>query len=159
VPKDNIRDVIEEHKESVCQTLLRITRSVLGYYPGGVSPSGAVGTLVFLNDSPVPLYDRAFGLHFSQRYDCLQASAGEQLWEVNVRGYIYQVCQRRGDGWREILSYHWHPELQVPFPHLHFKQGERLVTKAHLPTGHVSIKSVVESLIQDFGITSDRTPK
>lgn len=159
MPRDNSREVIEAHKESVGQTLLRVSRSVLGYYGRGVSPSGNVGTLVFLNEDPAPLYGKEFGLFFSQRYECLQNSAGDQLWEINVRGYVYKVCQRRDREWCEVLSYHFHPELQVRFPHLHLKNGEPLVTNAHLPTGRVSIESVVDSLILDFGIKSDRDPK
>jgi hypothetical protein len=152
VPKDERRDAIEAYKEPVGQTLRCVTSSVLGYYPGTVSPIGAVGTLVFLNETPVPLNKTTLGLHFSQTYDCLQDSFGDQLWKVQTNGYIYAVYERREDEWCEILSYHWHPESKFTFPHIHVKKGEPLIAKAHLPTGRVSILSVVEALIKDFGV-------
>lgn len=55
------------------------------------------------------------------------------------------------------MAYHWHPEQtpHVAFPHLHLEAGAGVrreeLTRAHLPTGWVSLEAVLRLTITDFG--------
>ena len=57
---------------------------------------------------------------------------------------------------RLILSYHWHPNgrSRVKTPHLHV--GGRTtpvdLSKAHLPTGFVTLPAVIRMTITEFGV-------
>jgi len=146
----NSREAIEVYAESICQTLHCVTRSIIGFGQG-VSPVGNVGTLNFLPDANASLYGTRWSLFFSHRYECVQDSK-DQLWRARTRGYFYTVSDCQDGSPREIFSYQWHPDSKVVIPHVHFKEGEPMITKAHLPAGRVSVESLVECLIEDFGV-------
>jgi hypothetical protein len=87
-------------------------------------------------------------------YDVVQHQTVEgESPAVRVTDYSYQVI--RGDG-REHLAYQWHPTGQswMTEPHLHL--GGMLsgfdMSKAHLPTGQVSLQSFLRFLILDFEV-------
>jgi hypothetical protein len=74
-------------------------------------------------------------------------------WVVRLAGYSYAVVGSQGG---EIVVFHWHPDGRSPItePHLHVKgtiAGVDL-SKAHVPTGMVSIPSFLRFLIRDLGI-------
>lgn len=71
-------------------------------------------------------------------------------WRVSTVAYDYRL---NDGGGKEILSWHWHPApMKGPdHPHLHVaaaKPGRH----AHLPTGRVSIESVLRLLLTDLGV-------
>ena len=76
-------------------------------------------------------------------------------WRVTTAGYKYTIEAEDGD---EILGYHWHPRSLSPNkePHLHLGTGARIgrseleTTKAHLPTGRVSMEDFLQLLIEVF---------
>lgn len=148
-------EAVEAYAEPIRQTLRCVTNSILSY-GGGVYPTGRVNTLTFAYDAIAPLYGTKFGLHFSQRYEFLQDSRGHQLWKIQTRGYIYTVYDYSEDDPREIFAYHWHPQQTVTIPHVHFKRGEPHISRTHLPTGRISIESVVEFLIRELGVEPGR---
>lgn len=66
---------------------------------------------------------------------------------------------------REILAFHWTPEADpaatITSPHLHIGSvnisdtaplDSKTFNKLHIPTGYVSIQSVVRFLITDIGV-------
>ncbi len=76
-------------------------------------------------------------------------------WRVTTAGYKYTMETENGE---EILGYHWHPKALSPFkePHLHLGSGAKIgraeleTTKAHLPTGRVSMEDFIQLLIEVF---------
>lgn len=153
MPGRTRREALEFYGESIRETLGCITRSLVGF-GGGVSSVGGVGTLNFIPEPIVSLYKSDLALFFSQGYTCSQNST-DQLWRVRTTSYIYTVHDCRDDGNpREVFSYQWHPHSAYVSPHFHFKKGETMVTRAHLPTGRIAIEAIVECLLQDFGVDS-----
>ena len=80
---------------------------------------------------------------------------------METTGYRYSLWDTPDD---EVLRYDWHPDSHeagrlVSFPHLHVRAG-RLVGqwlhKAHLPTGHVGVASVLGLLLRDLGVRARR---
>jgi hypothetical protein len=80
--------------------------------------------------------------------------------------YYYKLATPNDE---EILAFHWSPaavgETAVRFPHLHVgpavvsRSSEvrpRTFHKVHVPTGHVSIQSVIPLAITEFSVTSLR---
>jgi hypothetical protein len=74
---------------------------------------------------------------------------------VVVVGYAYTLLDEAG---REILAFHLHPDgrSHVQTPHLHLGAGAgqlRLeLTRAHIPTGPMTIASVVRLGIEAFSV-------
>ena len=84
----------------------------------------------------------------------LTANADDRgSWRVSTDGYVYEVLDRQA---REIVSYHWHPAGRSPItvPHLHVggHTGSVDLSKAHLPTGRVSLVAVIRMTITEFGV-------
>src|SRR5215213_270046 len=67
-------------------------------------------------------------------------------WRARIVAYQYALLDQNG---REYLAYHWHPDgsSHVTEPHLHLGPAARVgvgeLAAAHLPTGPVSLASVV----------------
>jgi hypothetical protein len=75
-------------------------------------------------------------------------------WLVSTRNYFYQVHHQAGP---ELVAFHWHPGRadQPEFPHLHVDGAAgpiAIVRQNHLPTGRVSLESVVRFLITELEI-------
>jgi hypothetical protein len=97
----------------------------------------------------------AFSLAFAMyhRYE-LSQEQGTHSWNVSSRGYFYQLHEQGG---REIIAFHWHPgqSQQPDFAHLHIDTLHRppqIQRKHHVPTGRVSLESVVRFAIQELGV-------
>ncbi len=96
-------------------------------------------------------------LEFSLPQAFVLESASENTggWRVSSRAYFYQVREPAGP---EIFAVHWHPGPtgQPVFPHLHIDGRARtamIVRGHHVPTGRVSLDSVVRFLIVELGVT------
>ena len=78
---------------------------------------------------------------------------GPRAWVVETVGYEYKFDDRDH---HEIVAYHWHPTgiSAVTFPHLHVDtRGWRFeLSKAHFPTGRVTLAEVVRFAIADLGV-------
>jgi hypothetical protein len=148
------REAVERYAEPIKTTLLCVTDAFLGY-SGGVYPSREAHNLCFIGSPPIGrLAGTKLSLFFSQNYSIVQLSTAEQEWKVKTEGYIYRLDDESG---AEIISYHWHPNSEYPrFPHLHLKKGSDVgreeLKRCHIPTGRVSIESVVEFLIKEFHV-------
>jgi hypothetical protein len=66
-------------------------------------------------------------------------------YKVKTIRYRYGVHDHKR---REKLSYHWHPGVEVDFPHLHVADLE----KCHLPTGRISIEEFIWLLFDGFAV-------
>ena len=89
----------------------------------------------------------------------LVESPGERTWAARVVAHYYDLYDRDG---HEIISYHWHPQARshVTTPHLHLGGGVAAwrpdLTKAHLPTGYVTLEDVLMLAIGDLGVVPRR---
>jgi hypothetical protein len=76
---------------------------------------------------------------------------------VVVTDYAFQVYRNGA----EFLVFHWHPGSLswMAEPHLHVKGSIAGVdlTKAHLPTGEVTLQAFIRFLIVDLGVEPVRT--
>ncbi len=98
-------------------------------------------------------------LSIIQYYRIVETSLPDGPWMVSFVGYQYLVGRQTGE---YLVAYHWHPHGQstTTWPHLHIEAGARLgfrpLTRAHLPTGDVTVRDIVRMLIQDFGVEPRR---
>jgi hypothetical protein len=74
-------------------------------------------------------------------------------WTARLAGYAYEI--RAADD-RMILAFHWHPTGRSPitWPHLHLGTPIANIdlSKAHVPTGVVTLQDVVRFAIVDLGV-------
>ena len=97
---------------------------------------------------------------FALRQSFIAVDSGQNSsWRVGVRSFSYEIHDSEG---REVLLYHWHPRGNSPVvtPHLHLEQGAQVgrteVRDAHLPTGDVSLNSLLRVLIEEMGVQPQR---
>jgi hypothetical protein len=119
-------------------------------------PSGRPGEIetLALSRHPLPLRAETIGgiqLVLSHRFRTAADETGE--WHVSTIGYEYRLTRDTG---QELIAWHWHPApLPGPdFPHLH--AAGTALGHAHLPTGRVSMESVLRLLIDDLGVPARR---
>jgi len=91
-------------------------------------------------------------------------------WRVSTMHYAYDVQRQRADASvpKVVAEFHFHPETPpdataeeithwVSYPHLHVETRLDVVArKHHIPSGRVSLESVVRFLITQLGVTALR---
>jgi hypothetical protein len=125
----------------------------------GENPESGPHTLTFGGREAARLggpYDLKFRLIHNYRVVAAEGERGP--WKVSTAGWWYTLTD--GDQ-HELLAFHWHPDDHGPitWPHLHLPGYLHLpgcdrpadLTKAHVPTGRVSIESVLRLAIDHFG--------
>jgi hypothetical protein len=83
----------------------------------------------------------------------VEAAAGDR-WHVSTVAYEYKLS--RAEEGREMLSWHWHPSTGTPFPHVHINGAADIGRKMHVPSGRVSIESVLRMLVAELGVPARR---
>ena len=61
-------------------------------------------------------------------------------FKISTRGWIYHITDQHGSA---VLQYHWHPQQNVEFPHLHHGNSG-----PHYPTGRVLIEDVLQAAVE-----------
>lgn len=95
-------------------------------------------------------------LSVKMRYRIVRAEGERGPWKVSVAAYQYAFVD---EAEREIVAYHWHPDgtSDVTTPHLHLEAGARVgrrdLAAAHIPTGRVSLESIVRLAIGGFFVS------
>jgi hypothetical protein len=84
-------------------------------------------------------------LRIGHRYRLVQDGDG---WHVSTVAYEYYLFD---DDEHELVAWHWHPEPRVRFPHVH-APADPVHRRMHIPSGRISIESVLRMLITDFGV-------
>lgn len=126
---------------------------------------GSEYALVLNSGDPLPLRtlsSPAILLSVAQRFEIVRDDAVEDgPFRVHTRAYWYRF---ELEDEAELLAFHWTPETQNSqekrYPHLHI--GAALLTadtpllpgvlhKRHVPTGRVSIESIVRFAIEELG--------
>jgi hypothetical protein len=74
---------------------------------------------------------------------------GPTDWHVSTAQYEYYILD---DDERELIAWHWHPGSRITYPHLHAPAGT-ITHKMHVPTGRVSIESVLRMLLNDLAVS------
>lgn len=122
------------------------------YVPGSKSP-GDVEALALSKD-PLrlrsALIDGGVQLRIGQQFRLV--SETPTTWHVSTNAYFYRLNDGAGS---ELISWHWHPQTGMPYPHLHVSAGV-LDRRAHLPSGRVSIESVLRLLLTDLEVPPTR---
>lgn len=82
-------------------------------------------------------------------------------WKVSTRKYMYHVVR---DDMTEVILFHWHPDgkSSQQLPHLHIGSSQLtpdavVSHRTHVPSGRVSLESVVELLIREFKVVPLRS--
>ena len=139
------------------QALSCVTDGVLDVR-GGYHPAELPHIVALNQGMPVRLGGNArLLLLVSLHYRIVEDSASPGSWTVRIVAYYFTLADRDD---REILAYHWHPagRSNVTWPHLHlgsFSHGVGL-SRAHLPTGCVSIEQILRLAIADLGVRPRR---
>ena len=92
-------------------------------------------------------------LLLSVRYDLEVVQEPHGRWAAAIAGYWYAILHADE---RELLAYHWHPRgvSAIVWPHLHVSApvAPLDLSRAHLPTGPVSLPAVLRCAIADLGV-------
>jgi len=106
--------------------------------------------------------------------DVLVASgAGSDQWRVRTTTYTYQLSDADE---REVMIYKWHPDpvsrSPIANPHLHsgrglahpalpppFRRRVGRLAKARLPTGHITLPTLLGTIIADLTHHDDWTAR
>ena len=111
--------------------------------------------VVNLGDDPIPLRGRhQLGLSVLLSYDVERAAGGSRRqWSARLGGHAFELEDALG---RTVVAYHWHPAGKSPVatPHLHLGGtiGDIDLSRAHLPTGIVSLPEFLAFAIRDLGV-------
>ena len=149
-------EAVNNYQSGIQRLLSCVSNAVVGV-AGGYFPSPLPHSLI--SDTGRLRGTSRLILRLEQYYRIGESVPPGTRWHVDVVGYDYAVY---GSDEREILLYHWHPYGQSPFatPHLHFgpgaQIGHREVRDAHLPTGQVSLSSLLRLLIDEMGVQPRR---
>ncbi len=77
----------------------------------------------------------------------------DEGWDAHTTSYAYEF--QHPDG-REIVAYHYEPgpNSRVKTPHCHVRglTGPLPLSKAHFPTGRISIEEIIRFAITELGV-------
>jgi hypothetical protein len=120
------------------------------FVPRGKRP-GEIEALA-LSEDPLPLRSARIGpLRFILGHQFKVVQDGRHSWHVSTTWYRYHLTDPLN---RELLAWHWHPATS-PYPHLHVPAG-LIEPRVHIPTGRVSMESVIRLLLSDLQVPPAR---
>lgn len=146
------REAVQNFVGPLQTALSCVTNSVLQIY-GGYYPRSEPHVATIADGDPVPLRgDSRISLQIRHWYRIVEDAGPRGPWKVQTAGYYYSL---KDSSDQEILAYHWHPQSEPTFPHLHLEAGAGIgrqeLTKAHLPTERISLEHVLRIALNDFG--------
>jgi hypothetical protein len=109
---------------------------------------------VLYYEPPVKLQRSGGGnLHLTiiQTYRTVEAADG---FKVKTTGYIYELWVKQGQELEPIAEFHWHPNEEVEWPHVHVKGNspEGALDRKHFPTARLSLEDFIRFLRRDFDV-------
>ena len=128
----------------ITDTKLLVSR---GRQPGDVEA-------LALSEDPLRLTSARIGIvQFVLGHQFKLVPDGRKSWHVSTTAYRYHLLDDSG---AELIAWHWHPgSLGDPrlrgHPHLHAPAGS-IDRHIHVPTGRVSIESVLRLLLIDLAV-------
>lgn len=115
----------------------------------------------FLNGGDAVPLRGGSGLQFLMRLEyTIDREASANLWRVRDQGYWYEFDLAHGS---ELVAFHWHPRAKgtATVPHLHLGPGAGVthqgLASAHIPTGPVSLQTVIEFAIDELDAEAQRS--
>jgi hypothetical protein len=149
LPGRNRRDARKAFLVPIGQSLSCITRATL--LVSEFVNRGEQLEALALSEDPLKLKSAVLGstvqLQLRHQYRIVKEKDRRQF-HVSTAAYFYRLDDEPGN---EIMSWHWHPGVGVDHPHLHVSSNPA-GKHAHLPTGRVSIESVLRMLIDELGV-------
>jgi hypothetical protein len=118
-------------------------------FVSSISRPGDDTEALVLSQDPLSLVSGRLGsaVSLQLRHQFRYVKEQEHRWHVSTVAYLYRLDNSTG---HELVSWHWHPAT-VAYPHLHVASGV-LDKRVHLPTGRVSIESVLRMLLTDLDV-------
>lgn len=147
MPGRNPRDAREAFLAPLRRSLSCITAAQL--FVAG-KQAGETEALT-LSDDPLPLNSGRIGtvkLVLGHQFRVVKDGEG---WHVSTTAYRYHLLDGSD---RELIGWHWHPGT-VTYPHVHVDAGP-IHRRVHVPTGRVSIESVLRMLVNDMDVPTIR---
>jgi hypothetical protein len=147
LPGKNPRDTREAFLAPLRRSLSCITTAQIFVAGKNV---GEVEALT-LSEDPLRLNSARIGpvqFVLGHQFRVVQDTEG---WHVSTSAYQYYLLDNND---RELIGWHWHPGT-VAHPHMHVEVGA-IDHRVHVPTGRVSIESVLRMLLTDLEVTPTR---
>lgn len=125
-----------------------------------VSPRGksAVGEVHALRADPITLPRPAgepLRLELALQYEIIhrpEQARGER-YKVRTRRYQYHLFTAAG---AELVLFHWHPEPDKLRPHTHAAGLSPLTKRMHIPSGRVTVESILRFALTDLAVRPNR---
>jgi hypothetical protein len=79
-------------------------------------------------------------------------------YKVTTRSYLYAL---EDEHYHEIIAFHWHPDAEIKFPHLHIGHGAGLqirqeIRNIHFVTARMAFEEFCQLLIKEFRVVPQR---
>ena len=156
---DTPAGAVQRYLDALQLALSCITSSVLNNF-GGYHVTERPH-IVTLGDSDFVRLASSARLSFAatQHYRVIESPTTTGPWKVTTVAYFYTLLDNSS---HEILAYHWHPlhRASVTGPHLHLGYGATIgrseLANAHLPSGRVSLESIIRLLVTELGVNPKR---
>lgn len=86
-----------------------------------------------------------------QTYRVVVAGNG---FKVKTTSYNYELWVKQDEAFHAIAEFHWHPNEEVKWPHVHIKgySPEGALDRKHFPTARLSLEDFLRFLMRDFDV-------
>lgn len=152
MPGRTPRDAFGVFRDALQSIISCIAHAKITVSPHGQYLHGAVHSLSVNNNKPIPLAPDVL-LRIRMQYSIIEDKEREDgPWRVTTKAYDYELQDSEGE---TIVAWHWHPETRS-YPHTHtgrtqLARDALLSRKHHVPSGRVSLESVIRFCIEEFG--------
>lgn len=155
-------EAVKNYLNPIQLSLSCISHTVITVSPRGYENfDGHSHSLLIERGYPIklPASSGTYYLGIRHQYIIVEAEGDRGPYKVSTKAYEYKILN---DKKQEILAYHWHPQSQVKYPHLHIKQVSgspiSVLQKAHIPTSRIAIEDIVALLLDpnSFGVNPHR---
>jgi hypothetical protein len=147
VPAKNKNDAHNNFARSFRESLSVVTKSALHMRIRG-------DERVLYYEPPVKLQRHggdSLYLTIVQTFRTVETGDG---FRVSTTSYIYELLVKHGQELETIAEFHWHPNEEVEWPHVHVKgnSAEGALDRKHFPTGRLSLEDFIRFLMRDFDV-------
>jgi hypothetical protein len=152
-------EAVRGFRETVQLAVSCVSAGVVLIDPSGYAVNSTPG-LLSISENPLRLPgDHRISLGVDYFYRIQSDNEPNRRWRIRIVTYFLTLLDA---DLREIVAYHWHPhgrshEIE---PHLHLGTGVGSVrpelTKAHLPTGRITLPDVLKLAIDAFAVRPRR---
>lgn len=161
-------EAVEAYRQPLQRVLSCVTNRILVASVAGYGdprdPAFNPHGLALAEGSFVPLSSAsAIALRVNFRYEIIPVPEERRRWYCRTTEYSFSLAMQESDQPVELITYHWQPEVREgkAFPHLHIGPaiagtsltfGTQFVHRMHVPTGIVSLSSVIRLAIEELDV-------